>query len=163
MLGWVAAIVAWCGLVAGVLLAFVPGVSGAMVAFAALCVAACLQGGVPVDALVVAGLCAGAGGLAQAAGAVWATRWVSSSPGAATGAALGAAMLTAAPAPIVPMMGGALGALVGAWTTRSTLRAKLAASIAVVPVMLGAMVADLLATLGVGAVLGVLQVSSGSP
>jgi uncharacterized protein YqgC (DUF456 family) len=151
------------GLVLGLLGALVPGFPGAAVALSGVAAYAALTGFevVTEDALLLAALLALAGGFAQGLAPVWGLRLLSRASGAATGAAAGAALGLLSPLPLGAIVLGTLGSLVGIVVGRGGFASRVAALGGVVGAVTVAVVVDLLAVLGIGAVLGVSQFLAG--
>lgn len=152
--GWLLAIV---GLCAGLLLALVPGAPGALAALLGLAAYALLGWGEPVGAgaLGLATLFALVGTSGQALVPLAGVRLVSRAPGAASGAAAGGALAALLPVPLLVWVPGTLGAVAGTVVGRGRLLSRLAVPLAVVPLVGLAVLLDLLAVLGVAAVLAV--------
>ncbi|MCB9662689.1 MAG: hypothetical protein H6732_01140 [Alphaproteobacteria bacterium] len=157
MLAFIGWLLALAGLLAGLLLAFVPGVPGALVALLGLAAYALLGWGAPVGwgPLGVATLFAVAGTAAQAFAPLAGVRAVSAASGAASGAALGGVLGVLVPVPLVQLLPGTVGALGGTVVGGGRLLSRLAVPLAIVPLLGAVVLVDLLAVLGIGAVLAV--------
>lgn len=144
------------GILAGLVLACVPGVPGAVVALLALVAWATLGPGVPPSAMLLGVMFALTGALAQAVAPLWAIRAVSGSAGAATGAVVGVAIGLLVPLPLVSLGLGCLGAGVGALVAGPGLRSRVGALGVGCASLVVAVGVDLLAVLGIAAILGAL-------
>ncbi len=154
MAGWT---LATLGLLVGLLMAPIPGLSGAVVACLGVACLAVLSGWtvVPPAALLVVALLALASGVAQGLAPVWGVRSVSSATGAATGAVVFGALGLLVPLPFVALGTGTLGAVVGAFVGGGSLGARVAVPAALVPGLTAAVLADAVAVFGIAAVVGV--------
>lgn len=146
------------GIGLGALVALVPGLPGGAVALLGLVAFAAMSDFVvvPESALVVAALVALAGWAGQILAPVSASRAVGGSAGAATGAAVGAALGSVVPLPFVAWGGAVIGALtLGLIGSRRKLLGWLRGVMGTTSGCGLSIAADLLAVLGVAAVLAV--------
>lgn len=150
-------------LLIGSVLAFVPGLPGALVAYAGLVVYAAMVPGVPDGALAVGAAVAILGTVAQLAAPVVAARAVTSSVGAASGALAASivASVVAAPlaiaAPWLVVAAGSAGAVLGALVRGPGVLPRVGALATGCVALAVAIGVDLLAVLAVGAVLGAVS------
>ena len=155
ILAWGCAVV---GLVLGCGGALVPGFPGCAVALLGVVAFAGLTGFeiVTPPALVVAALVTAAGAIGQLSGPVVSSRAFGGSAGAATGAAIGAAFCSLIPLPGVAWGGALVGALtLGLLASRREVVGWLRGVLGTAGGCLVSIGIDLLAVLGVAAVLGV--------
>lgn len=150
--GWFLAI---GGLLAGLLVALVPGLPGAAVALVGVAALAVASGGelVPGEALLLATLIAGASGVVQVLAPAWGIRSASSATGAATGAVVFGVLGLLSPLPLIAMVGAGIGALLGLVVGRGGFLARLKAPLGVLPTLVIAVLVDVVAVCGIGAVL----------
>jgi hypothetical protein len=160
---WVPWTIASLGLTFGVLGACIPGFPGAIVALLGVAAFAALTGFsiVTADALRLAALLALAGGVAQRLAPIWGSRASADASGAATGAAAGATLGLISPLPLGAIVFGTIGSALGAPFGPARLVARVAALGGLVATALIAVLVDLLAVLGIGAVLAVAVYRAG--
>jgi uncharacterized protein YqgC (DUF456 family) len=157
---WISAI---GGIVLGGLAAFIPGFPGSAIALVGLVAFAALTDFaiVPPQALVVAALIASAGAVAQVLSPMVASRVAGGTAGAATGAAVGAVFGLLIPFPgvtfVTALMGSLAGGILG---SREGVLRSLRGVVGTAGGCAIAVLADLLAVLGVAAVLAIADFTS---
>jgi uncharacterized protein YqgC (DUF456 family) len=154
VLAWTAAL---AGIGLGAVAAFVPGFPGCAVALLGLVAFAGLTDFEVVgpSALALAGLVTVVGAVGQVAAPVATGRAAGGTAGVATGAMLGAIAGALVPLPAAAWLGSVAGAaLLGFWWSRGAFTAWLRGVVGTGGGCLYGVVLDLLAVLGVGAVLG---------